>query len=52
MPREITTYLIEWADETGAWEYLARTCLEWLDEAEVKAMNEHHNILERDDDDE
>lgn len=51
MARETTTNLIGWADITGQWEHLARTCLEWMGESDVKAMNEHHEIVEGEDDD-
>lgn len=51
MARETTGCLIDWADKTCSWEYLARTCLEWMDEHDVRAMDKHHGILDRDDDD-
>lgn len=51
MARETTSYLIDWAEDTCSWEYLARTCLEWMDESDVKAMDQHHGILEMEDDD-
>ena len=52
MAREITTLLIDRADNHDSWEWLARTCLEWMDESDVRSMAEHHGLADEDDTDE
>lgn len=49
MARETTSDLIGWADITGEWETVARLCLEWMEELDVRSMVEHHGILNDED---
>lgn len=49
MARESTSNLIGWADITGEWETVARLCLEWMEESDVRSMVDHHGILDDDD---
>lgn len=52
MARETTSYLLDWADDTCSWETLARLCLAWMDESDVKEMAESNCLLDEDDDNE
>jgi hypothetical protein len=51
MARETTTLLIDQADNQDSWEWLARTCLEWMDESDVRSMAQHHDLVDQDDND-
>jgi len=49
MSREITNRLIDFAEETGAWEVIARMCLSYMSEDDVADMNRVAEFVPRDD---